>query len=92
MLLLRPCPIGKVCAWLNLAGFQAVAVWQVAQVLLNSPRWKAGSAWQPAQAAGVPLNTFLVWQAWHCTVWCFPTSGKTDLAWSKVAGFQAAAV
>ena len=80
--------------WSKDAGFQAAGVWHWAQSWPNWPRWASSLAWQPEQVVGIAAMAALekpwVWQSLQATVVWAPVSGKADLAWSKVAGCQAA--
>lgn len=81
--------MGKACARLYCPGLHADVEWQAPQSEPKRPAWKDGSAWQAAQALGVPENPF-AWHLLQTTLVCAPVSGKPDLLWSKVTCDQLA--
>src|ERR1019366_2477418 len=90
-----PTRANPVVAWLKVAPFQFVVVWQPEQscgklaalwggllVPLKSP-W-----WQLQQAALVRVKLLLTWHAAHCWLAWSPTRANPVVAWLKVAPLQ----
>jgi hypothetical protein len=86
-------------AWLNVAGVQAMVVWQDLHSVGNPPATCAGFVvfwksvwWQSKQIVDVPVKRLFTWHCMHGTAAWAPVSGKADVAWLNVAGVQAVVV